>query len=45
MADESSEDEPWGEGPDQPPLTDTDFPLADDEDSEEEPGEWIPPIP
>jgi hypothetical protein len=43
--DERTEDEPWGDGPDVPPLSDTENPLADDDASEEERGDWLPPVP
>ena len=44
MADDEKDpqDEPWGEGPDVPPLVDTENPLADDDDDERE---WVPPVP
>jgi hypothetical protein len=46
MADDERDeaDEPWGEGPKHPPLTDVDNPL-DDEDEDERDGDWMPPVP
>jgi hypothetical protein len=45
MADDEHDDadEPWGEGPQKPPLTDVDNPL-DDDDGEHD-SDWIPPVP
>jgi len=46
---EKNDDEPWGDGPDVPPLSDAKDPLADDEDGgaddEGETRKWVPPIP
>jgi hypothetical protein len=46
MADEERDDadEPWGEGPEHPPLTDVENPLAD-EGTGDGGGDWMPPVP
>jgi hypothetical protein len=46
--DEDGGDEPWGEGPEVPPLIDTENPLAGDEDGDaddDESRDWVPPVP
>jgi hypothetical protein len=44
---DDARDEPWGEGPDVPPLSDSKNPLAgrDGESDEDETREWVPPVP
>lgn len=41
--DRDDDAEPWGEGPADPPLTEAENPL-EDEDGERDDG-WMPPIP
>jgi hypothetical protein len=48
MADDERDDadEPWGEGPEHPPLTDIENPLDDKDDGEgKRDADWMPPVP
>ena len=44
-----SQDEPWGEGPEVPPLSDAKNPLAkpgrSKDAADDETREWVPPVP
>jgi hypothetical protein len=46
--DTETKDAPWGEGPDVPPLSDAENPLAKDEEGDgDDDGAraWVPPVP
>jgi hypothetical protein len=44
--DQDQKDAPWGDGPKDPPLSDIDNPLVDDDDEKDDDGnEWIAPVP